>query len=108
MQPTDALFARKMFKAARDMKLVNAHSQVKAMGDHLAKIERVDKLLERILDASVPSVIAAYEERGRRLESEKMVLKERMTKEARPASSFENALRTAIDFLSSPWNLWFS
>ncbi len=70
------------------MKLVNAHSQVKAMGEHLAKIERgVDKLLERTLDASVPSVIAAYEERVRRLESEKMVLKERMTKKRVPPAA---------------------
>jgi site-specific DNA recombinase len=111
VQPTETLFrvARKMFKDLWDAKIATAHSNTKAMDGQIAKIEReVDKLLERIVDASVPSVIAAYEDKVRRLESEKMVLKERAAKGGRPASSFDSAVRTALDFLSSPWNLWCS
>ncbi|WP_248127530.1 hypothetical protein [Brucella pituitosa] len=73
------------------------------------KIERqVSQFLERILDASVPSVIGAYEDRVRKLEEEKLAIRESMATVARPVSSFDNTLRTALEFLSNPWNLWNS
>ncbi len=64
--------------------------------------------LERILDASVPSVIEAYEERVRRLEEEKLAIRERMAQTKRPARDFDSTVRTALGFLASPWNLWRS
>jgi hypothetical protein len=111
VQPNEKLFAvaTRMLRKWWDGLLVNAEGQAKAMEVQLSKIERdVDKLLERILDASVPSVIAAYENRVRKLEEEKIVLRERIAKSSRPASNFDNTLRTALDFLASPWNLWSS
>src|SRR5690606_6925154 len=84
-----------------------AHVQTKAMGAQLIKIEReIDTLLERVVSASVASVIAAYEDRIRKLEEEKIVLRERMEKVRKPASTFDNALRTALAFLSNPQILW--
>ncbi|MEZ5849034.1 MAG: hypothetical protein R3D68_00095 [Hyphomicrobiaceae bacterium] len=54
----------------------------------------------------MPSVISTYEERVRKLEDEKLLVKDRMANLARPASSFEYTLRTALDFLADPPNLW--
>ncbi len=51
-------------------------------------------------------MIAAYEDRIRKLEEEKIVLRERMEKVRQPASTFDNALRTALAFLSNPQILW--
>ena len=68
----------------------------------------MSQFLERVLDASVPSVIAAYEDRISKLEQEKLVIKKRMANAGRPASSFDDAVRTALEFISSPWNLWNS
>ena len=83
--------------------------QAKAIGAQLIKIDRdIEKLFDRVVDASVPSVIAAYEDRIRSLEEEKIVLREKASKLARPASSFDDTLRTAMAFLSNPWNLWDS
>lgn len=111
MTPSDALFgiARKMLKKLWDHQQANGETQAKALSAQLVKIERqVSGFLERILDATVPSVIAAYEDRVRRLEEEKLAVKERMANAKRPAQDFEKTVRTALDFLASPWNLWRS
>jgi site-specific DNA recombinase len=111
VQPSDKLFrvARMMFKDIWDRQLANANTQAKAMGAQMAKVENdIAKLLERIVDASTPSVIAAYEERIGKLEAEKHLIRERIAKAGRPASRFDDALRTALDFLANPWNLWSS
>ena len=111
VQPTEQLFrvARAMFKELWDHRLSQAAAEAKAQSAELVKIERqVSQFLDRILDASVPSVIAAYEERVRKLEADKIVIQERLANAARPASSFEDTLRTALAFLANPWKLWES
>ena len=109
VQPTERLFdiASGMFRDLWDHRLSQGQAQAKALGAQLVKVERdVSKLLERVLDASVPSVISAYENRIRKLEEERLVIQSRMTEKARPATKFDDALRTALGFLASPWNLW--
>ena len=111
VQPTEGLFkvARAMFEDLWNRRLAQAEGQAKAFAGQLGKIEKqVAQLLERILDASVPSVIGAYEDRIRKLEEEKLILRERMAQTGRPVSSFDATLRTALGFLASPWNLWSS
>jgi site-specific DNA recombinase len=65
-------------------------------------------LRDRILEASVPSVISAYENKVRVLEEEKLALQERLASSTKPARSFEATFRTALDFLGNPQNLWRS
>jgi site-specific DNA recombinase len=98
-----------MLEKGWNHRLAQAEAQAKALGAELVKIEReVSQFLDRILEASVPSVIAAYEERIRKLEEEKHLINERMADAGRPASSFGDTFRTALAFLSNPWNLWSS
>ena len=111
MTPSETLFsiATKMLKTLWDRRLASGQNQAKAMGAQLVKVEKqVGQLLERILDANVPSVIAAYEDRIRQLEEEKLALKEKMAGSTRPKASFEQTVRTALGFLANPWNLWIS
>ena len=111
VQPNEKLFtvAERMLRKWWDHLLANAGDRKKALAAQLAKVERdVDKVLERILDVSEPRVLAAFEERVRKLEDEKAVIRERMEKGSRPASSYEETVRTALDFLANPWNLWRS
>ena len=111
MTPSQALFsiASKMFRKLWDRRMAQMEDSVKAMGAQIIRIEKqVAQLLGRILDTDVPSVIAAYEERIRQLEEEKLLLKERMAGEGRPKTGFEHTLRTALTFLANPWNLWVS
>ena len=66
------------------------------------------QLLERIVEKTVPSVIGAYEERVRKLELDKQSIKEKMVTVSKPASTFDNTLRTALEFLANPLILWDS
>lgn len=111
VKPSDGLYrvARAMFSDLWARRYDQGASQTKALAIQLEKVERqVSQLLERILSASVPIVITAYEERVRKLEEEKLVLQDRIAQGARPAASFDETLRTALDFLGNPWNLWRS
>lgn len=111
LRPSDKLFtiARSMFRELWARQASLAQAQKKAMALELAKVDgQVKLLLERILDVSVPSVIAAYEQRVQRLEEERFALLEKIASGGRPASDFDTTLRTALDFLANPWNLWRS
>ncbi len=109
IQPSEALFrvARRLFKDLWDRRAAEAEGQAKALGAKLARIEKqVGQFLERIVESSVPSVIGAYEEKVRKLEEEKLLLREQMAGAGRSVRGFDETLRTALEFLSNPWNLW--
>ncbi len=111
MQPSANLFkgAYTMFKDLWNNRLAHGEGRAKALKAELAKIEKqVNQFLDRIADAEIPSVISVYEDRIRKLEQQKIVLAEKMAKSGRPARSFDETLRTAFEFLASPWNLWSS
>ena len=111
LTPSEKLFgiATKMLKRLWDHQQSQGAAMGKALAAELIKIEKqVATLLERILDASVPSVIGAYENRIQKLEEEKLLIRERMAETKRPARDFDKTVRTALGFLASPWNLWRS
>ena len=111
MQPSASLFetARAMFKALWDHSLSTGEARARTLKAELVKVERqVEQFLDRIADADIPSVIAAYEARIRKLEEQRIVLTENIAKKGRPVRSFDDALRTSLEFLASPWNLWDS
>ena len=83
MQPSADLFkaARAMFKDLWDHRLATRAARAKALKADIMKVERqVSQFLDRITDASVPSVIAAYESRIKALEDRKIVLMENIAK----------------------------
>ncbi|KAF1003451.1 MAG: hypothetical protein E5299_02480 [Burkholderia gladioli] len=70
-----------------------------------ASTSQVDQLLERVVDATVPSVISAYTDKIAKLEERKTLLHEAMADFGKPGSTFEESVRTSINFLASHWNL---
>lgn len=111
VRPSQTLFdiACGMFRELWDHKLAQATLQAKVLKAELAKIDgQVSQFVERILDTNVSSVIVAYEERIRRLEDQKLDIQDRLAVKSGPASTFDDALRTALEFLANPWNLWSS
>ncbi len=109
--PTEMLFdiARKMLKKLWDHQEAQGQHRVAALQVELKKIERqVATLLDRVVDASTPSVITAYENRIRLFEEEKLEICERLSLTKRPARDYDTTVRTALAFLASPWNLWNS
>ncbi len=111
LRPSPALFtvAREMLESLWAQRAAIAAAQAKALKSDFQKVEaQIAKLLERIIDATVPSVVNAYEQRIAKLESEKLLIQERMTTHGRPVSTFEATFRTALWFLSNPCKIWDS
>ena len=111
LQPSANLFdaARAMFKDLWDHRLASGVARAKSLKLELSKVnQQVEHFLDRIADASVPSVVSAYEVRIKALEDRKIVLAENIAQCGRPVRSFDETLRTAFDFLGNPWKLWAS
>lgn len=111
IKPHEGVFrvARKLFAELWQRRIDLTENQSKAIQSKLSDVEKqIGKLLDRIMDANVPSVITAYEKRIQNLENEKLALQDRMVETTQPKSGFEDTLRTALEFLSNPWILWGS
>ena len=111
LQPTQGLFdiVGAMFKDAWDQRLAFVGTMlVHAKGD-LDKIDQqIEGLLDRIVDAANPSVISAYESRIGKLEKQKLLLSEKLAKQAKPAHAFEDLFELSMTFLANPWKIWDS
>ncbi len=109
--PTKGLFelATQMFETLWNRRADHAQARAKSLKRRVGDIERqVEHLLDRIVDASTPSVVRAYEARIQKLEEEKLVVAEAIAQQVEPARSFGETLRTALAFLANPWRLWAS
>ncbi len=109
LEPSENMFAlvRAMFRDAWDMRLQQAAQATKAMKENVRAVEKqIDQLLDRIVDASNDSVVAAYEKRIAKLEREKLLALEKMAQAGKPMHTFEESFEHAMRFLASPWNIW--
>ena len=111
MQPTEGLFrvARKMFKDLWDHRLDSQKTVGQSLKTEITAVDRkVEQLLDRIVDADSPSVIRAYEKRISELEAQKIEMQEKIARCGRPIRNFDQSLRTALDFLGNPYEIWVS
>jgi hypothetical protein len=68
--------------------------------------QQTDALLDRIVEASCPAVVAAYEARIDKLERQKIRLREQAEQIVPPKGRLEEFIEKALAFLASPWNLY--
>lgn len=111
MQPSENVFAaaRAMFKTLCSRRLAGEAETRRTLETEHSIIEhQVEQFLDRIADTDVPSIVAAYEKRIRYLEERKIVLAERIANCGRALPDFDDALKTPLDFLRNPGNLWES
>lgn len=111
MEPAPALFAiiRAMFNNAWDQRLAQARAIAAGYRKEIDGIAvQLDKLIERIVEADSPTVIAAYERKITELENRKLVIVEKIETGAAPRHTFEELFERALSFLASPWKLWTS
>lgn len=111
LRPTTGLIASAtaMFKDLWEHRRQYAQVFKQSLSDELAKKDRqVQKLLDRIMHAELPSVISAIETKIKNTEEEKLVINEKLAQNGRPLRSFEETYRTAMDFLANPFKLWAS
>lgn len=108
-KPTKKLFdlSKAIWKQVWSFRLESAASvQANAKRDTQALDEKIESLLDRIVEATTPSVIKAYEKRIANLEREKLILEERASKTHKPQRSFEEMFELAMYFLANPQKLW--
>ena len=101
--------AKAMFKDAWDRRRSETTAIRAAVRRNIDKAEKqIAHLLDRIVEASTPSVITAYEHRIADLEREKLVLAEKLETGGRPQRPFDEMFELALGFLASPCDLWHS
>src|SRR5690606_23517751 len=90
-------------------RLATSERHARTLKAQLAKTEQqVEQFLDRIVEADTASIVTAYERRIRKLEEQKIVIKEKIANCGRPVRSFDETLRTALEFLGNPHRLWVS
>ncbi len=96
-----------MLKNAWGQRSAQAAAQKDGFQRDITKIDKqLDGLLDRIVEAENPTVIAAYEKKIATLESDKLILADKLAQNTQPKHSFEEIFELTMAFLSNPWNLW--
>ena len=67
-----------------------------------------DNLVQRIMNADTETLADTYEKKLKKIEREKLILEEKISKNSEPPRSYDSSLRTALVFLSNPHELWAS
>lgn len=109
LQPTKQLFAlaRAMLQDAWEARMESASDAQLELKRQLKEIDKkIEGLLDRIVDATSPSVISAYETRLAKLEREKIVLNEKVPEALPPKGRLEECIELSLKFLSSPWKIY--
>lgn len=111
MTPRQNLFdlTYAMFKRAWSLRLDQARAMKLSLDKEAAKIDKqIGVMLDRIVDTSSDSVVAAYEKRIAELERGKLLIAERRENIGRPQRCFEEMFELAFGFLANPSKLWRS
>lgn len=109
LQPTKGLITivKEMFKTAWGLREAQAKGNLMAGKRKIATIQtEIDQILERIMSASNAMVIKAYEDKIAKLERNKALLSENLTKQTPAKGVFDEKLELALDFITNPWNIW--
>ncbi|MCU7805681.1 MAG: hypothetical protein KZQ96_21045 [Candidatus Thiodiazotropha sp. (ex Lucinoma borealis)] len=111
LKATEGLFklARGMLEELWDHRLNSQRVRKQSFQTELRKIDRkIEQLLDRLVDTESATIINSYEKRIEQLEKDKLVISERITNSIRPVRSFEETVRTSLEFLANPHKLWAS
>lgn len=111
LQPSKNLIvlARAMFKHAWDMRSEQLQENKLALKKEIHSVNKqTESLLERIMEASNPTVIRAYEDKITQLEKNKLVLAEKLQNGEPKKGTYEQFMELSMKFLANPYNIWAS
>ncbi|MCB9958712.1 MAG: recombinase family protein [Rhodospirillaceae bacterium] len=109
LEPSKNLFrlVKAMFQDAWDMRFQQAAQSAVAIKAKIRNVEtQIDQLLDRIVEATSDSVVSAYEKRIAKLEREKVLLLENLSRTGKPRHTLEESFEHAMRFLANPWKIW--
>lgn len=96
-----------MFIDVWEMRLSEARSAKTTLDSQIKEIEgQTEALMDRIVEATSPSVIQAYEARIEKLERQKIRLAEQAAQIVPPKGRLDEFIEHALMFLGSPWILY--
>ena len=70
--------------------------------------QQMEQLVDRIMDASSPSIVERYEQRLEKLEQEKLLLQEKLASQPKKRGTFEELFELSLTLLSNPQKIWRS
>ncbi len=98
-----------MFRDLWQARLQSAEDEKQSMQKQLPQMDRKSaQILDRSIDTNSDTLISTYEERLREIEEQKTFLTEKIQKCGKLIAPFDQAYRTAFDFLGNPSKLWAS
>jgi site-specific DNA recombinase len=111
LHPSETLYncVKTMFKTAWSQRLKEGQTAAESVKREIKAIDqKIENLLDRIVDADQPSVINAYEKRIAELEKDKLLKQSKLENGNKPKHSFEQMFELAMMFLANPYKLWVS
>ncbi|KPQ13591.1 MAG: hypothetical protein HLUCCO18_17430 [Rhodobacteraceae bacterium HLUCCO18] len=111
LKPARALakVAAAMFKDIWDHRAAQAGALAKSVGDQISDTEKkINDLIELVVNASHPRVVAAYEKKIESLEMKKLTLAEKQRNVGQPVYPFSQMFELSMKFLANPCILWDS
>ena len=109
LQPTQNLFtiASKMFRDLWEhMAATNQERAIRLKGDLTRLESNMTKLVDKMLDTDNAIVSEQIEKRITALESEKLLLAEKIEKLGKPVRGFDEMFEHALTFLANPYKIW--
>ncbi|GAB5471293.1 MAG: hypothetical protein Kilf2KO_43230 [Rhodospirillales bacterium] len=98
-----------MFRDLWDHQAKHTENAARSLKQDIQSAEsKVDQMVERIVDATNPRVIAAFEKRIDEMERQKLVLQEKMLQIGKPRRTFDEMFELSMRFLSNPCKIWNS
>lgn len=109
LTPSEELFTMivTMFKEAWRQRQAQADAILNDVCKDMSALEKqIEGLLDRIMDSTNTTVIAAYEKRIEGMENKKQVLQEKLHQKGKPKHDFDKMFKLSMEFLSNPCKIW--
>lgn len=111
LQPSPALFrlVEAVFRDAWERRLGQTKGQKADLRKQKKQVERdIENAVDKLMDASSPSVVRACEGRISKLETEKALIEEKLAQKEDFPRTFDELFELSLRLLSSPWKIWSS
>lgn len=111
LRPSKEIYAgfRDILAGAWNQRRASHDNRMALLKAELGQIERKSaQLMDRLIEADNPALIAAYEEQVRKLQTQRILVQEKLGKRAPSPARFEETYRTAMEFIENPGKLWAS
>ena len=109
MRPSAGLFTlvKAMVSDAWNQRAAQINETRKALRrDMLALEKQIDGFLNRLVDASSPATIKAYERKIEQLERDKLLAAEKLEHSLQPRVTAPQMIELSMRLLSNPWKIW--